>query len=211
MGNDMSTETVDIEKALEPIRNWPYQNDKVVVLTYSEKHTAVFPEDFLAKVYFHFKNDGLIDTIFPGMDVNHLNRFISFVSRCPGLLIPCIKTETKPIPIGIGFLTEVGGDEGARRASFGFGYFKEFHKDRRHIAASACLLGWWMMEAKVDMLWGTSLNPVAIAYSKRFGFKPVATLPKFFSHRGTLRDASLIYLEKEVFSPLWEAFKSERG
>src|SRR5208282_1356569 len=207
----MSATAIDIEKALEPIRNWPYQNDKVVVLTYSEKHTAVFPEDFLAKVYFHFKNDGLIDTIFPGMDLNHLNRFISYVSKRSGLLIPCIKTETKPTPIGIGFLTEVDGDEGARRASFCFGYFRDFHKDRRHIDLSAMMLRYWFAEAKVTILFGTSLNPVAINYSRRFGFKLQGVLPNFFVAHGSLRDAQLIYLRESEFSPLYDQFVKERG
>jgi hypothetical protein len=208
---EMSAPAIDIEKALEPIRNWPYQNDKVVVLTYSEKHTAVFPEDFLARIYFHFKEDGLIDTIFPGMDVNHLNRFISYVSKRAGLLIPCVKTDGKPKPIGIGFLTEADGPEGARRASFGFGYFKEAHRNRLHIDASAMMLGWWMLEGKVDILFGTSLNPVAVAYSKRFGFEYLKEIPEFFEKNGVLVNAHLICLRRRVFLPLWEQFKAQRG
>lgn len=194
----------EIHAGLENIKNWPYQNHRAVILPYDEKQTWLFPEEFLGRMYMRLRAEGTLDIAFPGMNLNHLNRFISHMANIRlGFVICCLKTIKKPHPVGWGFLTEVDGDEGKRKASFGFGFFKEIHRRREHVDLSMMMLKYWFSDFKIDQLYGTTINPLAYNYSKRFGFRPLCVLPKFFSGR----DANLITLTPEVFQAYYESWK----
>jgi hypothetical protein len=73
------------------LKKWEYQTDTAIMLPYSERHVHVYPESFLAKVYFQLKDDGTLDKIFPGMGVLHLNRFLGYLPKCHGLVMCCLK------------------------------------------------------------------------------------------------------------------------
>jgi hypothetical protein len=193
-----------LRKAEEAVRNWPYQNHRAVMLIYDEKNTVIFPEEFLGRMYMRLKTEGLLDVSFPGMKLHHLNRFITFMANIRlGAVVCCLKTPTKPKPVGWGYLIEVEGDEGVRRASFGFGFYREIHGRREHVDLSWMMLAYWFREFKIDQLYGTTLNPLAFNYSKRFGFSPIGTLPKFFNGR----DARLITLNSKTFDVFYERWK----
>lgn len=194
----------EIQVGIEAVRNWEWQNHRAVILPYVESNLAVFPEDFLARMYYRLKAEGTLAMSFPGMDVAHLNKFISYMSSPRlGFVICCLKTPKKPHPVGWGFLTECDGPEGGRKASFGFGFFKEIHGRREHVDLSMFMLGYWFKEFQIDQLYGTTLNPLALNYSKRFGFERLCVLPKFFSGR----DANLITLTPETFLPYYSSWK----
>lgn len=192
-----------VKEGFKAVLGWPYQSPNAVILPYSEKHQDVFPEEFLGTLYFRLKSDDLLATIFPGMDMSHVNKFITYMSRVRGFVICCEKTATKPRPVGLGWLSEVDRVKG----SFGFGYFKEFHRKRLHVDLSFLQLKYWFEEFSIPRLYGTSLNPVAINYSKRFGFEYIRKLPGFFDCNGTGVDAHLITLEKKVFCQYYELWK----
>lgn len=178
--------------------NWEYQNDRVVILPYSEKHQHIYPEDFLASIYFRLKEEGTIDIIFPGMGIKTLNQFICYLgdARRLGRLITCLRNpDGTPKPMGLGWLCEY--DNG--RASFGFGYFKEMWGNPIHIDFSFFQLAYWFREMKCEILYGTTVNPLAFRYAKRFGFQNLCKLPKFFYRDGSLQPAHLIVLEKGIF------------
>lgn len=210
----MSAKVVPIDGLEEKAKTWPYQTDKVVLLPYAQNKTWVFPEDFLGTLYYRLREDDLLDTIFPGMGFKHVNNFIAHMAHAKAPLVCCLKGEQYPQPIGFGWLCETDGVDGARKGSFGFGFFKEVWGRKNvleHIDLSMMMLHWWFVECKVDILYGTTINPKAFNYSRRFGFKPLCVLPKFFCNNGALVNAYLIVLEKEVFLPVYDKWRARRG
>jgi hypothetical protein len=193
-------------RPVETIKDYPYQNHRCVILPYDEKQTWLFPEEFLGRMYMRLRAEGTLDIAFPGMNLGHLNRFITHMANIKlGFYICCLKTPTKPKPVGWGFLTEVDGEEGKRKASFGFGYFKELHGRREHVDLSMFLLFAWFREYRIDQLFGTTINRLAFNYSKRFGFQSLCVLPTFFDGK----PANLITLTPAAFRPHYEAWQFE--
>jgi len=181
-----------IREGIEAVRQWPYQNHRCVLLPYQENNTEVFPEEFLGRMYMKLRQEGTLHLAFPGMNVAHLNRFISYLANVRwGFYVCCLKTIKKPHPVGWGFLTEMDGDDGKRKASFAFGYFKELHGRREHVDLSMFLLKAWFTEYKVDQLFGTTL----------------CVLPKFFN--GV--DAHLITLTPQRFEPYYQEWKCSQN
>lgn len=179
-------------------RDWPYQNQRCVVLPYSDKHPDIYPETFFASMYFRLKEEKTLDIIFPGMGINTLDAFVGYIGspRRLGRLVPCVRNpDGPPIPAGLGWMCE----SECGRASFGFGYYREYWGNKVHAELSTMMLAYWFREMKSEVLYGTTVNPLALRYSKRFGFRPLCVLPKFFFKDGELRDAHLIVLEKQVF------------
>lgn len=194
----------EIAAGVQAVRDYPYQNHRCVILPYDEKNTIVFPEEFLGRMYMRLRSEGTLGIAFPGMNLSHLNRFITYMANIRlGFVICCLKTATKPKPVGWGYLTEVDGEEGKRKASFGFGFFKEIHGRREHVDLSFMMLSHWFTDFKIDQLYGTTINPLAFNYSKRFGFQPLCVLPKFFNGR----DARLITLTPQTFEVFYERWK----
>ena len=189
--------------------DWPYQTSEAVMLLYSENHTNIFPETFLPTIYYRLKEDDLLDTMFPGMDMGHLNRFINYWGdpRRLGRVVCCLKDPLGPPKlVGLGWLCEAE----CGRGSFGFGFFREAWKQRVHVDLSMMMLHEWFNGCSIEVLYGTTLNPIAKNYAKRFGFRYLAELPKFFPHHGKLLNAHLIVLEKEVFSEYYRQWQEKR-
>jgi hypothetical protein len=200
------------------LKKWEYQTDTAIMLPYSERHVHVYPESFLAKVYFQLKDDGTLDKIFPGMGVLHLNRFLGYLPKCHGLVMCCLKNPDpthQPRVVGFGWLTEIDIRPSPipHKASFGFGFFKEVWGTQDNIDLSRFMLAHWMRELNVDTLWGTTLksNRLAVRYSQHFGFNVLCNLPHFFLYRGALADATFMVLERDKFLPSYEAWKQEYG
>lgn len=190
------------------VADWPYQSSETIMLPYSEKVTAIFGDDFLVQLYRKLKEDDTLATIFPGMDLSHSNHLVSYLCKVHGLVICCLKTASgKPDPIGFGWLAEVDKVKG----SFGFGFFKHAWRRREHIDLSFSMLAYWFETANIQHLYGTTLNPIANNYSKRFGFRHIGVMPGFFDCNGVGKDAHLIVLEKEVFLRYRAQWKSKRG
>lgn len=202
----MSTAVQDLD-LLKPVIEWPYQTSRVVMLPYSPKHTAVFPKDFLEQLYAKLVEDDTLHTIFPGMNFANVSGFVAYTSKVKGFVVCCLKAETQPDPIGFGWLSEFD----RVKASFGFGFFKDAWKNRVHVDLSYMMLHYWFDTFGVNNLYGTTLNPIARNYSKRFGFRDLCVLPGFFDCQGVAKDASLIVLEKEVFLRYHKHWERTRG
>ena len=196
-----------------PGGQWPYQNKWAMMTTYSEKHLQVYPHDFLLKLYLQFAADGTLEIMFPGLDMSHANKFISYISaKASGVCICSGLTENKSLVVGMGWLAEVAGTkETGRSGSFGFGFFRSAWGKRVHIDLSMWMLAYWMLDLNFEVLYGSSFNPIALNYSKRFGFKYLTRLPKFFYSYGRLLNAHLICLEKPVFLEYYKRWQSVRG
>jgi hypothetical protein len=145
------------------------------------------------------------------MGMNHLNTFLNYLPKRPGLVICCVKGEPRPRAVGFGWLTEVDGREGARKGAFGFGFFKEVWGRQVNIDLSYMMLHYWMSELKIDTLYGTTLktNRLAVRYSQHFGFDFLCNLPRFWDVNGKAEDATLIVLLKEKFMPRYMRWRAE--
>jgi hypothetical protein len=194
-----------LKNGIKSVLSWEYQTDKVIMLPYSEKHLGVFPENFLGCLYYRLKEDDTLKTIFPGMDMSHVNKFIAYMSKVQGFVICCLKTETKPEPIGLGWVSEFD----RVKLAFGFGFFRSAWRKREHVDLSFFMLKFWFDAFKVANIYGTTLNPVANNYSKRFGFQHIGLMPEFFDCNGVGTDAHLIVLQKQVFLKCYSAWRSK--
>ena len=192
---------------------WPYQSATTIMVPYKAQQTDFFPEDYLVSLYCRLVEQELLDIIFPGMNFTHLNQFITFFNSPAHPLLTCLLHENGQITTtaGIGYITETDGREGARKAGFGFGFFKEHWATQEARTLSWFMLAFWMFDLKIDVLFGTTLkqNGLARNFSQNFGFQLLGDIPKLFFRSGELEDATLMLLEKPVFSPLYEKWREE--
>jgi hypothetical protein len=195
---------------IDPVK-WPYKTPTEVIIPFSIDN-PFFTEDFLGRLYFRIKEEGMLDLVCSGMNIVHMNGFINYLSGVRGLVICCLQGPGYPVPhpVGFGWLNEIGGTDGARTGSFSFGYFKEFRRRRAHIVLSNFMLAFWFQRFKIDRLFATTKNPLALNYSKRFGFEYLCEVPEFFSVRGKLEPAHFITLASAKFLPYYEAWLGKR-
>src|SRR5208283_4903374 len=131
---------------------YEYGTATTIMLPYKQDVSWLFPEAFLADLYFRLLEDGLLDIVFPGMRMNHLNQFMAyFASGNHPIVIGFIRNAANEIVdvAGFGWVLESDGVDGARKASVGFTFFNEYHgkKDIRSLAWF--FLRWWMVELKI--------------------------------------------------------------
>jgi RimJ/RimL family protein N-acetyltransferase len=183
-----------------------YQTDRVVIVPY-DKARSVFPPEFLGRLYFETKNEGLFKTVFPEWPDPTFNEFIAYLNNRP-LLLYCIKQPEgkEHLVAGYGFIEESSGSPENRKASFGFMIFKKYRgtKEVRELIWEC--LRFWFQELSIQVLYGTSLrsNRVATNFSRQFGFKELCVLPGFFLCGEERQDGRLVCLERMDFMKLYE-------
>lgn len=184
--------------------SYQYQTDKVLLLPYKD-HRHVFPDDLFVHLYAHMLKDQTLDTVFAGMPQVTLNRFVAYLSKQP-VVIYLIKPNDV---VGFGWITQSEGIDGARKASFGFTFFRKYWGTELVRDLCWLSLAWWFHELRVDILYATSLkkNRLAINFSRNFGFSHVGVLPMFFEKDGALVDGTLIYLKRSDFDPRYESWR----
>lgn len=184
-----------------------YQTDKVILVPYLD-HRKAFPEGFLASLYCQMAKDGTLETVFAGMPEVTLNRFVSYLSSHP-VVVYMIKPNDV---VGFGWITQSEGKDGARKASFGFTFFRKYWGTL--LVRDLCWfsLRWWFHELNIDILYATllSANRMATNFSRIFGFHKVGTLPMFFQKGDRLLDGTLICLKRDDFDPLYECWYKSR-
>ena len=189
--------------------SWPYQSPNTILVPYRQEATNFFPEDFLVSLYCRLVQEDLLHTIFPGMNFKHLNQFINYMSTHPSLI--CLTRNEGEIldTAGFGYITENDGVDGARKAGFGFGFFRDHWATEVPRTLSWFMLAFWMNELKIDVLFGTTLkaNGLAKNFSLNFGFKNHMDVPKLFFRNGQLEDATIMLLEREDFEPRYQAWR----
>jgi RimJ/RimL family protein N-acetyltransferase len=188
----METTTTSPEKVLA---SWEYQ-DAFSIL--SPCNLLAFPEDFLVGLYFKTRDQGLLDLVLPGMEDHSLGAFIKLLYGKP-LLVGLDKTNNNVAAYA--WIWGVEGQDGAKKASLGFLFFREYHGKPITKSLARLALRWWFVKDNVDVMYGTILssNHVARNYAKRLGFKELADLPRFFIREGRFQDATLIVMLKEDF------------
>lgn len=182
---------------------WKYQTPRSVLVPYNANQKAFFPEMFLPALYGRLKEDDLLSVTFPGDSMDHLNKFVSYFTdvRHPLLIGNIVTDGVVGEQAGVGWICESAGSDGARKASFGFVFFRKFWGTVEARELSWFMLAWWFHELNIDILYGTGLlsNGLARNFAQNFGFTHLCTLPKFFYGKSELHDASLSCLERPTF------------
>lgn len=190
----------DLEKRLA---NHTYQTDKVILVPYLDNR-KVFPDDFLAQLYGQMLKDGTLETVFAGMSDVTLNKFVSYLSKHP-VVVYVLKPGDV---VGFGWVAQAEGCDGARKASFGFTFYRKYWGTQ--LVRDLCWfsLRWWFEELKIDILYATSLktNHMATNFARTFGFQKIGHLPMFFQKGDRLVDGTLICLKKSEFDPLYQSW-----
>ncbi len=193
--------------------DWAYQTQDVIMVPYREDGNRFFPETFMVSLYQRMQQQDLVNLIFPGMGITHLHKFIAFVNTHPFLVGFVRNPATGEIvdTAGFGYITESDGVDGARKAAFGFGFFKEWHGTKEVRSLGWFFLAFWMKNLKIDVLFGMTLkaNRLARNFSYNFGFRGHADIPKLFFRNGELQDATIMYLLREDFDPLFDQWREE--
>lgn len=181
-----------LEHAKEIVDTWKYSTERVHLCPYDPE---AFDEDFLVKLYRKTKDDGLMELVFPAM-ASTLNAFVSYLHARP-MVIGCLKLPDYPV-VGFGWLNEAEGYDGARKASFGFTFFRQFWGKSEIGEISKLAIRWWFTECRIDVLYGATLsfNRAARLFAIRMGFTSVGNMPGFFIRDGEMLDAHLVCLRK---------------
>lgn len=158
----------------------------------------VFTEEFLFSLYALCKKDRLLDVLFPGMPLITAARFVAYLKDRP-VLIGMVKPNYEIA--GFGFLYEVEGADGARKATLGFCFFKKWWGSEEIVAIARHCLRYWFEVVKLEVIFGTTrwTNRLAWRFAKNLGFQSVGRVPMFFCKNEKLEDMHLIYLKKADF------------
>jgi len=172
-----------------------------------------FGEDFIGRLFFRLRAENTLDYVCGGMNIRHMNGFVAYMQRVSGLVICCLQGPKYPVPrpVGYGWLNEINGPVGARTGSFSFGYFNEFRGRREQIVLSNFMLDFWFSRFKVNRLFATTMNPLALNYSKLFAFQYLCEVPEFFNMGGKLEPAHFITLGREAFLNYYASWQAKHG
>lgn len=180
-------------------QKWLYQSERVHLLPYVEGSPSnIFHEDFLFLLHKQCKDDGILDSLFPGMPTVTVARFVAYLKDRP-VLVGMIKPENRVV--GFGFLYEVEGDENSRKATVGYTFFKEWWGTTEIRELARLCLKYWFTELKLKVIFGTIIerNRLAVRFAKNIGFQSIGRVPRFFYKDGKLEDMHFMYLIPENF------------
>jgi RimJ/RimL family protein N-acetyltransferase len=210
-GNERKDRVPERENAVIP--DWPYQTDKVALIPY-DKAWPVFPDGVLGHLYLRTKQDRLAETVFCGGETFSFDWFVSFFAdtRKTVSQIYCLKNGAELIPIGYCWVSAASGRDGARRAPFGFLFFREYWGRPELRDLVMLCLAYWFEVLKIDVLHGFTLadNFLAQNFARRFHFTEVGTVPKLLHRQGDLTDARVVMLEKDTFEPRLKAWRERQ-
>jgi hypothetical protein len=178
---------------------WRYQTEDATMVPYVEGNPSkVFSDEFLFFLYSRCKEDGLLDVLFPGMPLVTPARFVAYLKDRP-VLVGLVKPDFEVA--GFGFIYEVQGEDGARKGTIGFAFFKKWWGTGNPLEIARLALQWWFTEAKYSIIFGTTrwTNRIAWRFAQKLGFQSVGRVPKFFSKNGQLEDMHLMWVTPETF------------
>lgn len=192
----VSTEEQEVSKETVV---WPYCNDKVHLALYVDgTKSPLFSNEFLFFLYSQCKRDKILNILFPGKPDITPAWFVSYLKDRTVLV-----GITKPTfeIAGFAFLYEVEGSGEALKATVGFAFFKKWWGSSEIKDISRFALSWWFNEAKLKIIFGTTLwrNRLAWKFAREMGFSSLGKIPMFFCRNGSFEDAHLVYLKEEDF------------
>lgn len=164
-------------------------------------------QDLLSYLYKRTKEDGLLEILFTGMEPPSKDRFIYMLYTKP-LIVGFLKPHNGEVPqaIGFGWLMELEGEPGRRKANFGFSFFRQYWGSADVREATWMTLRWWFEEMGCDVLFGPTLkrNLLAQRFAQEMGFRKIAEIPMFFSGTNGLENCVLVSMTKDEFHQIQE-------
>lgn len=188
-----------VEKFSNETTEWTYQDENVLLVPYVDGTPCpYFNENFLFWLHSRCKADNLLDILFPGMPAMTVAKFVGYLSGRP-IMVGFRKSDLEVL--GFGFLMEVEGKDGARKATVGFCFFRKWWGSSLIRDISRITLRWWFCEAKITILFGSTLwrNRLAWRFARGLGFESVGRVPMFFCKNGILEDMHFVYLTADRF------------
>jgi hypothetical protein len=185
------------------IPNYSFQTKDVFLSPYNKawKATNVSPT-VLSDIWRQLESDDLLDTAFPGMgDVSH-DSVVSFMAHRQAQLL-WKKTAGEPELMGFSFIDSADGKVGARKALFGFAFFRKYWGTLENRQLLYLMLAYWFAQCQIDVLFGITLrsNRLARNIARKYGFKELADIPQFLYCNGELADATLVMLDRHTYAP----------
>src|SRR5438132_7827379 len=177
-------------------QGWNYENDEVLVLPYlPQSADNGLPEDFLVRLFLQTRQDGLLERTFPGFkEPVNLNRFIAYLA--PHTMLIGIVKATNEVA-GWSWIYDVSGPTHARKASYGFVFFRKWWGTKEIQALARLGLRWCFEKGELAALFGTRLprNRLAAQFAAETGFRLIGRVPLFFEDQ----DAEAICLRRDEF------------
>ena len=187
------------ETAFVPIgtkQDWNYENDEVLVLPYlPQSADNGLPEDFLVRLFLQTRQDGLLERTFPGFKESvNLNRFIAYLA--PHTMLIGIVKATNEVA-GWSWIYDVSGPAQARKASYGFVFFRKWWGTQEIRTLARLGLRWCFEKGELAALFGMRLprNRLAAQFAEEMGFRLIGRVPLFFEDQ----DAEVICLRRDEF------------
>ena len=168
--------------------------------------TPVFRDGMLPYLYTCTKEEGKIKDVFCG-DFLGMDSFVTFFDKRKTMQVLAEVEENKNLkPVGYSWVDSPRGVDGARAAFCGFCFFNNASKRSSARDLARLAVAYALIDLKIDVLHGVQVesNLAARNFSRRLGFREVATVPFYHSVDGQLVGARVMTLEKKDFLPKFE-------
>ena len=187
-------------------RGWNWYGTKDLQVIPYMPGTPVYLDETYPYLYGRTKAEGKLESTFCGDEMN-LGRFVAFFEKLKTMQVLAeIKDDKRIIPVGYSWVATPRGIDGARAATCGFCFFSGSSQrdSARNLARLA--LAYAMLELKIDVLHGIQLesNIAARNFSRKVGFKEVATVSQWHYSQGELVGATVMILEADTYLPKFE-------
>ena len=186
------------------MNGWGWYGTRTLQVVPYMPNTPVYVDGMLSHIYYELKRLGRIEQTFCGDHFNH-DKFIHFMESLKTAQILCtIPEEGKLVPVGMSWVSNPRGVDGARAVQCGFCFIKDGSSgtaDARNLARLA--IAYCFEDLRVDSIHGVQVidNIQARNFSMRLGFKPVAIVPDYHAIDGKLVAAQVMLLRKSDFWP----------
>lgn len=163
--------------------------------------SPVYRDGALSTLYYRTREEGKIETVFCGDDLNH-DQFIAFFEKRKTLQVLCRVESNKDLkPAGYCWVDNPVGVDGARSALCGFCFFQDAVEVSRDLGRLG--LAYWFEDLMIDTIHGILLesNIPGKNYAARLGFTDWGVVPDRHYHNGALEGARVMFLRKKNFWP----------
>jgi RimJ/RimL family protein N-acetyltransferase len=185
--------------------HWMFYQTRNLAMCPYMPGTPVYKDGMLPFLYTKAREEGKIESVFCGDDLN-MDAFVAFFEKRKTLQVLCEVENDKTLkPCGFSWVDNPHGVDGARAAMCGFAFFDGASRRDSARDLARLGLGYWMLALKIDVIHGVLLesNTAARNFALHVGFRDVAVVPKYHyrASTGELVDARVMIIEKKDFTP----------
>ena len=165
--------------------------------------SPVYRDGVLPDLYGKLKAEGTLLDTFCGDQMN-LDSFVAFFDRLKTMQVLCRVTEAdKLVPVGFSWVMNAKGVDGHRSCECGEAFFDGAAKTPDARALARLAVAYAFHALRIDVLFGRQVasNIPARNFSRRIGFREVATIPCMHFVNGELVDGRVMMLKKDEYMP----------